>query len=89
MIQSSVKRKNKYLSFNKKTHTLKNLSYELLHVIYGAYLIKMKDVDGKIDRMRYGEGAAEDRDQYSYLKAMTEYHAQLKDICYELKDALE
>jgi len=88
-MQPFLKRKNKYLLSDKKTFTLQNLSYELLHVAYEAYSVKIKDVDFKIDRMKYGEGTLEDRDQYSYLKSMSEYSAQLKDILFELKDALE
>jgi len=88
-MQPFLKRKNKYLLSDKKTFTIQNLSYELLHVVYEAYSVKIKNVDFLIDRMKYGEGTLEDRDQYSYLKSMSEYSAQLKDILFELKDALE
>ena len=88
-MQPFLKRKNKYLLSDKKTFTIQNLSYELLHVVYEAYSVKIKNVDFLIDRMKYGEGTLEDRDQYSYLKSMTEYSEQLKDILFELKDALE
>ena len=79
---------NEYLIPGTKNSTLKNLSYELLYVIYKAFYAKTIDIQNKIHRMKYEEGTLEDRDQMQYIKTMEDYYNQLRKITQELKTHL-
>lgn len=80
---------NYYIEVYGPRFTLKNLSYELTHTAYKAFMAKLIDVQSKISNLRYSRDHEKDRFQVNYLRTLIDYRTQLKTITSELKRELE